>query len=116
MLDLRARQTFPMLTEEQGFLVDVAPDGERAWAFRRNGTEFASIDLSDLHPTSLSVGSAISAVYDIERADGSRAALTMHGTDAAARVGTSGVTLFDARHPDSADTRFFGGLLLEGLL
>ena len=116
VLDLVARQTFPMLTEQQGFTVNVAPDGERAWAFRPGGTEFASIDLSDLHPTSLSVSVPVSAIYDVERADGSRAALTMHGTDAASRAGTLGVTLFDAQEPDSADTRFFGGLLLEGLL
>jgi len=115
VLDLEQRQTFPMLTETQGFTVNVAPDGRRAWAFHRARTEFASVELSDLHPTSLSVKLPVSAVYDIEREDGSRAALALHGTDDASRKGTLGVTLFDAEEPDSADTRFFGGLLLEGL-
>jgi hypothetical protein len=115
VLDLLARQTFPMLTEQQGFRVNVAPDGQRAWAYRNAGTEFASIDLADLHPTSLSVSVPVSAVHDIERSDGSRAALALHGTDSATRAGTMAVTLFDAEAPDSADTRFFGGLLLEGL-
>jgi len=115
VLDLEQRQTFPMLTETQGFTVNVAPDGRRAWAFHRARTEFASVELSDLHPTSLSVKVPVSAVYDIEREDGTRAALALHGTDNARRQGTLGVTLFDAEEPDSADTRFFGGLLMEGL-
>lgn len=114
VLDLLERQTFPMLTEQQGFRVNVAPDGQRAWAYRQAGTEFASIDLADLHPTSLSVSVPVSAVYDIEREDGGRAALALHGTDMAG-AGTVAVTWFDAEAPDSADTRFFGGLLLEGL-
>ncbi|HEY6727249.1 MAG TPA: hypothetical protein VI197_24615 [Polyangiaceae bacterium] len=115
VLDLEQRQTFPMLTETQGFTVNVAPDGRRAWAFHHARTEFASVDLSDLHPTSLSVRMPVSAVHDIEREDGSRAALVLHGTDGALSQGTLGLTLFDAKAPDSADTRFFGGLLLEGL-
>lgn len=115
VLDLEKRQTFPMLTDTQGFTVNVAPDGRRAWAFHRARTEFASVELADLHPTSLSVKLPVSAVYDIEREDGTRAALALHGTDDASRKGTLGITLFDAEEPDSADTRFFGGLLLEGL-
>ena len=115
VLDLEQRQTFPMLTERQGYTVNVAPDGQRAWAFHREREQFASLALSDLHPTSLSVSLPIAAVHDIERADGSRAALVMHGTDNAVTGGTAALTLFDAEEPDSADTRFFGGLLLEGL-
>jgi len=114
VLDLKARQTFPMLTDESDFLVNVSPDGQRAWAFRQTGHEFASIELADLHPTSLSTALGVTQVWDIARADGSRAALALHGSDG---VGANGpaVTLLDAEAPDSADTRFFGGLLLEGL-
>lgn len=115
VLDLSKRQTFPMLTDTDGFTVNVAPDGERAWAFHPNRTEFASVKLSDLHPTSLSVRVPISAVYDIEREDGTRAALALHGTDGVRPAGTVAVTLFDAERPDSANTRFFSGILLEGL-
>jgi hypothetical protein len=115
VLDLRQRQTFPMLTTEQGFTINVAPDGQRAWAFHRSRTELASVTLSDLHPTSLSASLPVSAVYDFERGDGTRAALCLHGTDAARSVGTVGATLFDAEQPDSADTRYFGGLMLGGL-
>lgn len=115
VLDLKQRQTFPMLTDRAGFTVNVAPDGKRAWAFHTAATEFASVDLSNLHPTSLSVRLPVSAVYDIARPDGSRAALALHGTDSARDGGTLAVTLFDAEAPDSAETRFFAGLALEGL-
>ncbi len=114
VLDLRQRQTFPMLTERQGYTVNVSPDGERAWAFHPNSERFASLALGDLHPTSLSVRLPVAAVHDIERGDGSRAAIVLHGTDGAEDGGTAALTLFDGEDPDSADTRFFGGLLLEG--
>lgn len=115
VLDLEKRQTFPMLTDQNGFVINVAPDGKRAWAFSSAQTnEFASVDLDDLHPTSLFVKPAVSAVYDIEVASGGRSAMVLHGTDRVT-ASTMGVTVLDAEAPDSAQTHFFGGLLLGGI-
>ncbi len=115
VLDLEKRQTFPMLTRSPGFEANVAPDGRRIWAFHSGLGDFSSVELSDLHPTSLSVRQGVSQVHDIERADGSRAAIVLHGTDDANGETPVAATLIDAEHPDSAETHFFGGLLLEGL-
>lgn len=113
VLDLEKRQTFPMLTRQQGFSVSVAPDGGRLWAYRSGSGELSSVELTDLHPTALSVRLGVSRVHDILRGDASRAALVLHGTDGSS--GRASVTLMDAQDPDSADTRFFDGLYLEGL-
>lgn len=114
ILDLEKRQTFPMLTRSSGFRVNVAPDGKRLWAFRPTHSELSSIDLSSLHPTALSVRERISQVHDVKRDDGGRAALVLHGSDNSPSNNLA-VTLLDALQPDSADSRFFGGLYLEGL-
>lgn len=118
VLDLAKRETAPMRTEDPGFSVNVSPDGMRAWAFNATtpSERFASIHFADdLDPIPLSVSPAVSAVYDIERDDGGRAALVLHGTDGSNTPGTLGVTVLDAEAPDSAVTRFYGGLLLGGL-
>lgn len=115
VLDLSKRQTFPMLTRSSGFEVQVAPDGERVWAFQPYTGEFSRIDLSDLHPKALNVRLAISQIHDIRRADGSRAAVVLHGSDETFISGPVSVTLLDALAPDSASTRYFEGLHLEGL-
>jgi hypothetical protein len=115
ILDLSKRTTFRMLTRSGITTVSVAPDGQRAWAFGGGLTEFSMIALSDLHPTSLSVSLPVSAVHDIQRADGSRAALAMHGASGAMQSSTLGVTLLSAEEPDSAETTFFGHIMLGGL-
>ncbi|MCA9632916.1 MAG: hypothetical protein KC766_34930 [Myxococcales bacterium] len=109
VLDLDARTSFPMLTNQTGFDLSVAPDGGRAWALRRGTPEFAQVDLGSLHPTSLEVQRDVSAVFDIERRDGGRALVALHGT------GNLGATVLDALDPDSAATRFYPGLLLGDL-
>ena len=109
VLDLNDRTAFPMLTEVVGFDVSVSPDGERAWAVRTGTERFASIDLDTLHPTSLEVERQVSAVYDIARNDGGRAALALHMS------GNVGATVLDAVSPDTADTRFYSGILTGGL-
>ena len=113
ILDLEKRQTFPMLTRQQGFEVTVAPDGGRLWAYREGSGELSSVELTDLHPTALSVRLGVSRVHDIRRGGSGRAALVLHGTDGSS--GRASVTLLDAQSPDSADSRFFDGLYLEGL-
>lgn len=109
VLDLDARTSFPMLTNQGGFELSVSPDGGRAWALRRGTPEFAQINLSSLHPTSLEIERDVTAVYDIERRDGSRAVIALHS------LGNLGVTVLDALDPDSAETRFYPALLLGDL-
>jgi hypothetical protein len=112
VLDLNERQSFPMLTDAPGFEVAVAPDGQRAWALDPGTPKVASIRLDDLHPTSVELERNVVAVYDVERADGSgRSAIALH----AIRENALGATVLDATAPDTAKTRFYGGLLLGGL-
>lgn len=117
VLDLDQRQSFPMITNAAGFTLTVSPDGERAWALRPGTPQFASIRLTDLHPTSVEVERDVVAVFDIARTDGAgRASIALHaaddGDDGHAGVGA---TVLDALDPDTADSRFFGGLMLGGL-
>ncbi|MGE3672612.1 MAG: hypothetical protein AB7K71_23265 [Polyangiaceae bacterium] len=109
VLDLDARTSFPMLTNQGGFDLSVAPDGGRAWALRRGTPEFAQVNLDSLHPTSLEVQRDVSAVFDIERRDGGRSLVALHGS------GLLGATVLDALDPDSAATRFYPALLLGDL-
>jgi hypothetical protein len=116
VLDLKARETIPLNALGTGFETVIAPDGGRFWAYRGYGDKkFASVELEDLHPTSLAVRINVSAVHDIERANGGRAAIVLHGTDGRSYDTDPSLTLFDALDPDSARTRYFGGLFLEGL-
>lgn len=113
VLDLIARQTSPMLTPTSSDVtIALAPDGQRAWVAEPWSTRFASLRFSDLHPTTLEVERPVTAVHDIAQADDveQRAVLVLHGDGA-----SLGVTVLDATDPDTADTRFYGGILLGGL-
>src|SRR6185295_10138083 len=78
VLDLEKRQAFPLLTNAAGFELTVAPDGQRAWALRPGSPAFASIDFTDLHPTSVELERDVLALYDIARSDRGRAAIALH--------------------------------------
>ncbi|HET9933885.1 MAG TPA: hypothetical protein VFQ35_24440 [Polyangiaceae bacterium] len=112
LLDLRRRESYPMKTLA-GFNLSLSPDGMRAWAFPQHGDKLAELTFDPHHPTSFSVERPIENVFDIARKDGGRSALVLHVVDGAEQ--DLGVTLFDAEHPDSAHTRFFSGLISEGL-
>lgn len=114
VLDLDKRQSFPMLTNAGGFQLGVSPDGQRAWALRPGTPDFASIDLSNLHPTSIQVERDVAAVYDIERRDSGRAAIALHTSEHGSAV-SLGATVLDGLDPDTAKSRFHPGLLLGGL-
>lgn len=114
ILDLDKRQSFPMLTNASGFTLDVSPDGERAWALRPGTPDFASITLSDLHPTSLTVERDVSAVHELARRDGGRAVLAIHAVYRDGH-GALGATVLDALAPDTAKSRFYPGLMFGGL-
>ncbi len=114
VLDLDKRQSFPMLTNASGFQLSVAPDGERAWALKPGTPEFASITLSDLHPTSIVVERDVTAVYDVARRDAGRAVIALHVVDRGSFT-SLGATVLDALDPDTAKSRFFPGLIFGGL-
>jgi hypothetical protein len=114
VLDLDERQSFPMLTNASGFELGVSPDGERAWALRPGTPDFASIDLANLHPTSIQVERDVTAVFDVARRDAGRAAIALHVNEKGSAVSV-GVTVLDALDPDTANSRFYPGILLGGL-
>jgi len=110
VLDLERRQSFPMLSSGALSLA-VADDGQRAWAFQPGSPHLAKIDLLSLEPTSLTIERAIGQVFDIASSgDEARTLIALHSG------GARGVTLLDALHPDTAQTRFYPALLLGGQL
>lgn len=115
VLDLDARQSFPMLTNASGFEVRVAPDGLRAWAVRTGTPELARVDLSDLHPASLVVERPVTAAWDVAASGGGRSLIALHATGADGGRASLGATVLDALSPDTATSRFYPGLLLGGL-
>jgi hypothetical protein len=112
LLDLDKRESYPMHALDR-FELRLSPDGQRAWAFQRGDSQFASLSFEKKHPASFAVEAPVSDVFDIERSGGGRSAVVLH----AEIIGNSdaGVTLFDAQQPDSANTRFVSALMLEGL-
>jgi hypothetical protein len=115
VLDLDKRQNFPMLTNAPGFALSVSPDGGRGYALKPGTTELSSIQLSDLHPTSLEVERDVVAVYDIARRDGGRAAIMLHASDDEDHHAGLGATVLDALAPDTASSAYYAGLILGGL-
>lgn len=116
LLDLRSRLSHPMRALSR-FALRLAPDGQRAWAFAPGGRELAQLDFSNKHPATVALERPLLDVFDIERSDGSgRSLLGLHGAPSPEVTDDPdlGVTLFDAIRPDSADTRFYSGLMLEG--
>lgn len=108
VLDLRSRQSFPMFASGRNLSLRVAPDGLRAWAFAAGSPLLAKVDLASLEPTSLEIERGISQVFDIETQSGDgRVLIALHSG------GGRGATLLDAESPDTADSRFFPGLLLR---
>jgi hypothetical protein len=108
VLDLERRQSFPMLSSGSLSLT-VADDGLRAWAFQPGSPRLAKIDLGTLEPTSLTIERPIGKLFDIASAgDDARTLLALHGG------GARGATLLNALEPDTAQTRFYPGLLLGG--
>ncbi len=65
--------------------------------------------LADLHPTPVPLDRPIDAVYDVARRDGGRAIVAID------QRGAGGATVVDAIAPDTAQSRSYYGLLLEGL-
>lgn len=114
VLDLDQRESFPMVTNASGFTLSLSPDGERAWALKPGTPDMGSIDLSNLHPTSIELERNVVAIHDIARRDAGRAAIAIHVKESSDDVSV-GATVLDALEPDTANSRFYGGLMLGGL-
>ena len=96
------------MLSDASLTLSVAPSGLNAWAFQQGTPRLAQVDLSNLQPISLEIERPIDSVFDIEAGDGGRVLLAVHQGE-----GVS-VTMLDGENPDTADTRFFAGLLFEG--
>jgi hypothetical protein len=114
LLDLNQREASLMVTNGQNLELSLSPDGERLWAFQPDGERFAQVSFSNLHPISLATEAPIRGVFDVGRpnggGDGARSAIVLH-------MGAAGIaaTVFDALEPDGAVTKFYSGLVYEGL-
>jgi hypothetical protein len=112
VLDLHTRESAPMKTNG-GLSLEVAPDGQRVWAYNPGQPGFASVDFAKLHPVSLIAERPVSNVFDIEGPAGQRTAVALH-LAAGIRPGI-GATVLDALSPSTANARFYSGLELGGL-
>jgi len=112
VLDLHTRESAPMKTNG-ALALEVAPDGERVWAYSSGQFGFASVDFASLHPVSLIAERQVSNVFDIEGGSGQRSAIALHlGGWQGSGIGA---TVLDARSPSTAYARFYSGLELGGL-
>jgi len=111
VLDLSTRESAPMKTNA-GLALEVAPDGQRVWAYNPSQTGFASVDFATLHPVSLIAEQPVSNVFDIETVDGQRAAVALHLTRVDSGIGA---TVLDALAPSTAYARFYSGVELGGV-
>ena len=112
LLDLTKRQTAPMKTTA-GLTLEVAPDGERVWAYEPGGRGFASVEFSTLHPVSLIAERSVNNVFDIQAANGARSGLALHFGDGYS--GGIAATVVDVHAPSTATARFFSGFELGGI-
>jgi len=112
VLDLSTRESAPMKTNG-GLTLEVAPDGERVWAYNPGQAGFASVDFARLHPISLIAEREVSNVFDIEGVNGQRTAVALHL--AAGTADGIGATVLDALAPSTANARFYSGLELGGV-
>ncbi len=103
VLDLHTRESAPMKTNG-ALMLEVAPDGERVWAYNPGQPGFASVDFAKLHPVSLIAERPVSNVFEIAGPDGQRHAVALH---LAAGSGAGiGATVLDALAPSTANPVF----------
>jgi hypothetical protein len=95
---------------------------DRAWAYEPNQPHFGKIRLSDAHTDDVMFDQPVDRLLEVERSDGGRAVLTLHGLASSTQVGnrgtyagTVGVTVFDAEAPDVPTSRRYTSVLLERL-
>ncbi len=112
VLNLTTRQTAPMNTTT-GLTLNVAPEGERVWAYQPGSPGFATVDFQTLHPVSLIAERAVNSVYEIDAANGARNAIALHFGNGYS--GGIGATVVDVSAPSTATARFFSGIELGGI-
>jgi hypothetical protein len=108
VLDLATRTASPLTTLAAPSLL-VSRDGLRLWAFERGRSNLAQVALGDLHPVPLPIDRPIDSVFDVARRSGGRSLVALDVR------GAVGATVLDAVAPDTAASRSYYGLLLEGL-
>ncbi|MEO7036923.1 MAG: hypothetical protein ABI548_23440 [Polyangiaceae bacterium] len=112
VLDLTNRQSAPMKTQS-GLTLEIAPDGDRVWAFQAGTFGFATVDFDTLHPISLQAERAVTDVFDIAAASGGRTAVALHlGVGQPPGIGA---TALNALAPSTATARFYSGFELGGI-
>ena len=107
VLNLSTRTASP-LTVQSRASIHVTDDGQRLWAYQPGGPQLAQVVLENIHPVQLPLDRSISAVFEVAK-PGGRSLLAL---DARAAMG---VTVLDALSPNTATSRSYYGLLLEGL-
>lgn len=107
VLNLATRTASP-LTVQSRAAIHVTDDGQRLWAYQPGGSQLAQVVLENIHPVQLPLDRSISQVFEIARPDG-RSLLALDAR------GAMGVTVLDALAPNTATSRSYYGLLLEGL-
>jgi hypothetical protein len=112
VLDLTNRQSAPMETQS-GLSLEIAPDGDRVWAFQAGALGFATVDFETLHPISLQAERPVTAVFDIAAASGGRSVLALHL--GVGRPPGIGATVLNALAPSTATARFYSGFELGGI-
>jgi hypothetical protein len=115
VLNLSERKSFP-LDVLTNLTLNLAPDGQRLWAFDPNTTRLAQLTFDPLQPASLYTQRAISYVHDVEtQRESERSAIALHLLPGAQSNPTLAATVFDALDPRTDDSRFFTSLELGGI-
>jgi hypothetical protein len=116
VLNLAKRESLPLRVPDSDAIIRVALDGERIWVTSNYpGESFSMMRLSDFHPEELFSDPGTNQVFDIERADGGRAAVVLHSSDGYSSSTGGSATVFDAKSPNSAETAYYSQLFLEGV-
>lgn len=108
VLDLLTRTASPILAGSSGAHANVSRNGERAWLVSQSqyDSSVGQLSLATLHPKNVYLNFGVSEAFEIERRDGGRALVAIHG------AGTMGATVFDAQNPALEHSTETLGLLL----
>jgi hypothetical protein len=115
VLDLSERKSFP-LDALTNLTLNLSPKGQQLWAFQRSAKGFAQLTFDPLQPSSLYTEKPIAFVHDFatEFGEDERSALALHILPSQSHS-TIAATLFDGDDPNTAQTKFYSQLELEGI-
>lgn len=106
VLNLLARTASPLYASVGNTSVLPSADGQRLWMYSPGTDNLASVSVENLHPQNLLLNYAVTQTFDLQRKDGGRAALALHGT------GSMAFTLLDANAPSVEEATEYLGILL----